>query len=145
MINKLKIFLEYEQEILVSLVQLAESQRNALIRYNISELELVTAQQAELSKKLRQAEEQRISLLMTWLNLQRKEALEMQMSKLAENLDGEDKRFIIIFKERFTLIVEKLSALSVLNRLLANRAKNNVGELLAFLTNGTNHVCNVKI
>ena len=145
MINKLKVFLEYEQGVVEGLVQLAERQRKALIHYNLSELEQVTSQQAELSKQLRQAEEQRIALLMTWLNIQRKDALDMQMSKLADLLIGEEKNFIISFKERFTIIVEKLTALSVLNRLLANRAKNNVGELLAFLTNGSNHVCNVKI
>ncbi len=145
MIDKLKIFLEYEQNILENLVKLAEKQQRALILYNITELEQITSQQAELSKTLRQAEEQRINLLMTWLNLPRKDAIGLQMSKLEEMLEGTEKVMIGKFKTRFAGIVEKLTSLSILNRLLANRARNSVGELLAFLTNGTNHVCNVRI
>lgn len=145
MIDKFKILIDYEKNLMEHLVFFAEKQKEALVRYKISELELIASQIADISKKLRQAEEQRINLVMNWLRLSRRDASAMTLTSISEKLDPIDKDLILTYKNQMAELLSAFTSLNLVNRLLANKARNNVAEMLAFLTNGTNHVCNVKI
>lgn len=145
MLEKFKIFIDYEKNLMEHLVFLAEKQKEALIHFKISDLELIASQMAEVSKKIRQAEEQRINLLISWLGISRKEAVNITLTVLAEKVDDENKESVIEFKNHMAALLSKFTSLNIVNRLLANKARNSVAEMLAFLTNGSNHVCNVKI
>lgn len=145
MLTKLFTYLKHEQQLLKQLVSLAEKQQKALINFNATELEKVTAMQEEISKSIETAEEYRIRLLITTFNLSRKDALKLKLSSIASIMDQDEKAALQSMKESIRDLIIKLHTLNKLNRTLAIRARNYVKEALGVLTNGTNQVCNVKI
>jgi hypothetical protein len=145
MLTKLFTYLKHEQQLLKQLVNLAEKQQKALINFNATELEKVTAMQEEISKSIETAEEYRIRLLITTFNLSRKEALKLKLSSIASIMDQDEKAVLQSMKDSIRDLIIRLHTLNKLNRTLAIRARNYVKEALGVLTNGTNQVCNVKI
>ncbi|HOK14141.1 MAG TPA: flagellar protein FlgN [Candidatus Kapabacteria bacterium] len=145
MLAKLFNFLQFEQQLLQEMIRLAERQKVALVKFNIKELEEITSFQEELAKSLRQAEEQRIAYLMSWLNISRTEALKLKLSTIEKQFPNEDTKELRKLKRNLAKLVNILQDLNLTNRVLANRAKSNVSNILAVLSNGNNYVCNVQI
>jgi flagellar biosynthesis/type III secretory pathway chaperone len=145
MLAKLFNFLQFEQQLLQEMIRLAERQKVALVKFNIKELEEITSFQEELAKSLRQAEEQRIAYLMSWLNISRSEALKIKLSSIEKQFSGNEIKEIRKLKKNLANLVNILQELNLTNRVLANRAKSSVSNMLSILSNGNNYVCNVKI
>jgi len=137
--------LKHEQNLLKELLNLADKQQKALIKFNTKELESITAYQVEVSTSLKEAEEHRIMMLMNLFGITRKEAANLTLSSLEQFYEGEDLIEIRHLRLELRGLTSKLQSTNTMNRVLANRAKNSVGELLSVFTNGTNRICNVKI
>ena len=138
-------FLKYEKQLLKELLTLAQKQQGALIKFNSNELDRVTNYQLEVSKSLKQAEEKRIKMLMSMFGMSRVEATNLSLTSIIERLGKEDMSEFEKMKGDMKVLVNNLQHFNTINRVLANRARNSVREILAVLTNGVNHVCNVKV
>lgn len=145
MLAKLFNFLQFEQQILQEMVRLAERQKEALVKFNVKELEEITSYQEELALGLRKAEEQRIAYIMSWFGISRTEALKIRLSTIESKLSSEEAIEIRKFKKNMAKLVNILQELNLTNRVLANRAKSSVSTMMNVLTNGNNHVCNVRV
>lgn len=145
MIEKLLLYLKYEEQLIDELVSIAEKQQIALIKYNLPELERLTAYQEETSKLLHQTEESRINLIATWLGLSKKEASSIWLSEIEQKVKTEELAELRQIKKSLSIKINKLSNLNSTNRLLANRARNNVNQIISVISDGNNHLCNVKV
>lgn len=145
MIEKLLLYLKYEEQLIDELVSIAEKQQIALIKYNLTELERLTAYQEETSKLLHQTEESRINLIATWLGLSKKEASSIWLSEIEQKVKTEELAELRQIKKSLSIKINKLSNLNSTNRLLANRARNNVNQIISVISDGNNHLCNVKV
>ncbi len=136
--------LSREEEALKKMVEIAEEQKLALVRYDVLAVERYTQKLNELTREMKNYEEERMNLLMKELKLSKKEAFGLKLSDLnnfATELpaDWETKR------SRLRDLIETLASVNSLNKLLANRAFNGIHEILSTLSNVDNSVCDVKI
>lgn len=145
MVTKLLTYLKHEEQLVSELITLAQRQQRALVKYDMSELENLTSYQEETSKYLREAEDQRIKLIMAWLNLPRKEASSVWLSDIEKYIKSEEITEVRQMRKNLNQKLNLLNALNNTNRLLANRARNNVSQIMNIFSNGSNQVCNVKV
>ncbi len=145
MIDKLMIYLRYEEQILQEVVNLAKEQQRALITMNFSQLNDISQKQEESLINLKKVEEARINFLAEWLKITKTSASKMTMSQLINFSDKNNFRVLSLMQESMNSLSEQLQNLNLSNRVLSNRAKNSVGELIDILTNGTNNACNVRV
>jgi hypothetical protein len=145
MLTNLFAYLKHEQNLLKELISLADKQQKALIKFNTKELERITTYQVEVSTGLKDAEEHRITMLMNLFGIPRKDAANLTLSSLEKYYEGEDLDEIRHLRLELRALTSKLQSTNTMNRVLANRARNSVGELLSVFTNGANRICNVKI
>ena len=145
MLAKLFNYLQFELQILQEMVRLAERQKEALVKFNVKELEEITSYQEELANGLRKAEEQRIVYIMSWLGISRSEAMKIRLSSFEKGLPSDQLKELRRMKKNLSQLVNILQELNLTNRVLANRAKSSVSNMMGILTNGQNHVCNVKV
>ncbi|OGU16965.1 MAG: hypothetical protein A2X61_10625 [Ignavibacteria bacterium GWB2_35_12] len=143
--TNLLTYLKYEKQLLKEMIVLAQKQQSALIKFNTNELDRITSYQSEVSKSLKQAEEKRIKMLMSMFGVSRVEATNMRLSAIIEKMNKEDVLELETMKGELNSLIGNLQHFNTLNRVLANRARNSVREILTILTNGTNNVCNVKV
>lgn len=145
MTDKLLNYLKHEEMLLTKLLDLSELQQKALVGYNINELEKITAYNSDLSRELRDAEEKRIKMMITWLGIPRRDAINMRLSdiesRLADNEAGQFKELRL----KLNRLIMKLNNNNTTNRFLANKAQRSIANIIGILTNGSNHVCNVKV
>ena len=143
--HKLFGYLQYEYQLLQEMIRLAERQQVALVKYHISELSEIISFQEALIKSIRDAEKIRIAYLMEWLGIGMKEATEMQLSEIIERIDNEEiTNELKNIRQDLRKTMEQLYNLNSTNRLLTNRARMNVKELLGYVTGGK-AVCNVEV
>ena len=145
MLTKLFTYLKHEQQLLIQLVSLAEEQQQALVKYNISRLEEVTRFQEEVAASLRNAEEQRINMLMNWLKISRAKAIGLKLSAVEKYFKDEELLEIRKLKVNLKKLLTTLKSVNSNNRILSNRAKRSVNEVLEIFTSGSRHVCNVTV
>lgn len=136
--------LSKEEEALKKMVELAEEQKSALVRYDISAVERCAQKLNELSREMKNLEEKRIDFIAKELKLSKKEAFAFKLSELSNFVtelptDWEARR------TRLRSLIETLASTNSLNKLLANRAFSSIHEILATLSNTDNSVCNVKV
>jgi hypothetical protein len=145
MTSNLFNYLKHEQQLLIELVALAEKQQKALIKYDTSMLDEIASYQNVVVKSLRQAEEHRINLLMSWLGITRIEASSLKLSALDKYFKNEELKELKSIRTELKKLMTQLQSLNSLNRVLTNRAKNSVREMLSNFTNNNNFVCNVRV
>jgi hypothetical protein len=142
---KLFTFLKHEQQIIKELIAMAELQQKALVEFKLSELERIAQYQENLGRNLREAEEQRIGLLMNWLKAPRKDIVNLRLSALERFFKNEELIELKKLKKSMRNLLNRLHALNTTNRVLSNRAKKTVGDIISVFTNGSNHMCNVRV
>jgi hypothetical protein len=145
MIDKLMIYLRYEEQILQDVVDLAKEQQRALVTMNLSQLEDISQRQEELLSNLKRAEDARINFMVEWLKITRTSASKMTMTQIMNFSDKQNYSVLSLMQESMNTLTNQLVSLNLTNRILSNRAKHSVGELIGILTNGTNNVCNVRV
>jgi predicted metalloendopeptidase len=145
MLLKLIAMLKYEMNLLEKLNKVAMEQQTALIEYKIDQLDRLAAEQQELAAKLHDAEKQRISMVKLWLNISTREAATMKLSALERKLDPRDIHEFQKVRVSLRSLMTNLHYTNTTNRVLNKRARNTISSIISFFTNGTNHICNVKI
>ncbi|MGI6369628.1 MAG: flagellar protein FlgN [Ignavibacteria bacterium] len=137
--------LRFEQQLLEELVRLARKQQTALVNYNVTELEEITAFQDELIKNVRNAEEKRINLITAWFGISRKDAANLRLSSLEQYIKNEDISYDIKnMRENMNDLLEQLQNLNITNNLLINRANAGIKEIVTAITGGKS-VCNATV
>lgn len=145
MIEKLMIYLRYEEQLLQELVDLAKIQQACLINLHLNKLDDISSELEELLNRLRNAEDARINYIADWLNIAKKEASSMTMTQIIAFSDNNNYSVLSLMQESMNTLTNQLVTLNLTNRVLTNRAKHSVSELINILTNGTNNVCNVRV
>ncbi|MFA7626075.1 MAG: flagellar export chaperone FlgN [Candidatus Kapaibacterium sp.] len=145
MIEKLMVYLRYEEQLLEELVGLAQEQQKALVLLNLTDLDDISRKQEEMLSNLKQAEDARIKFMMDWLKITRTSASKMTMSQILNFSDKNNYSVLQLMQESMNSLSNQLVNLNMANRVLSNRAKNSVTELISILRNGTNNVCNVRV
>lgn len=145
MIEKLMIYLRYEEQLLQELVDLAKIQQACLINLHLNKLDDISSELEELLNRLRNAEDARINYIADWLNIAKKEASSMTMTQIIAFSDNNNYSVLSLMQESMNALTNQLVTLNLTNRVLTNRAKHSVSELINILTNGTNNVCNVRV
>jgi hypothetical protein len=143
--DKLLTFLEYEMNHLNELLSLAEKQQEALLKFDINTLENVTLKQNEISKNIKLIEDQRLNYIMAKFGLTKKQAASTTLTSLEKMVSFEISEKLKYFKKTINNLLIKLNQFNSLNRVLANRALNNVTFILSNFSNGSGFVCNVKV
>ncbi len=139
------IYLRYEEQLLQELVDLAKIQQACLINLHLNKLDDISSEQEELLNRLRNAEDARINYIADWLNIAKKEASSMTMTQIIAFSDNNNYSVLSLMQESMNTLTNQLVTLNLTNRVLTNRAKHSVSELINILTNGTNNVCNVRV
>jgi hypothetical protein len=145
MLTKLFTYLKHEQQLLSEMIELADKQQTALIRFDSAELSKITSYQLELTRTLNEAEQYRINLLMKWLNIPQEQAKKIRLSSFEKFLKSDELKALRTMRLALRDLVSKFNSMNTTNRALANRARANVREALSALTNGSNRMCNVRI
>lgn len=141
--NKLVEIIEKEYLLLKELVRLSEEQKNALVKYDIQSVERIASKLSEIAKEFRNYESERINALVNDVKLNRRQALTVKLTDLAEILNFPEST--LQKREEMRQMIEKLASLNSMNKLLASRALSCIGEILSTLSNQQNSVCNVRI
>lgn len=145
MIERLMVYLRYEEQLLQDLVDVAKEQQRALVLMNLANLDDISQRQEELLLNLKKAEEARIKFMMEWLNISRASASKMTMTQILNFSDKNNFSVLSMMQDSMNSLTNQLFNLNIANRILSNRAKSSVSELISVLTNGTNNVCNVTV
>lgn len=143
--DKLFASLKHEYKLLLELISLAEKQQDALVKFNMGELEAIARYQEDAARRLREAEESRIRLLMAWLGAPRNEAAKIRLSALEPHFVNDELREIRRIRAGLRKLLTDLHNINMTNRVLANKARSTVSRILSVFTNGSNHVCNVRV
>ena len=126
------------------LVELAEKHREALIKFDVADIEKYSVYQEETAKSLNEVEQQRLTYFMTWLGITRVEAMNLHLSQVEPFFKEDEAVQIKVIRNKMKDLLSKLSNYNSINRVLANRARNSVRDILAAFS-GSSNVCNVKV
>ncbi|MCO5250594.1 MAG: flagellar protein FlgN [Candidatus Kapabacteria bacterium] len=145
MLSKLITYLKYEEQLLKDLFNLAERQQNALVKMKLEDINDITSLQDEISGNLRKAEDNRLTIIANWLKITKQKAAQIKLSELAKMCNKNEAQEIENLKDSMDLLIAELHSINTSNRVLTNRARHSVKEMIDILTNGTNNVCNVRV
>lgn len=135
--------IEREYQLLREMLEIAEEQKNALVKYDIKLVEKTSSKLLEISKELNTLENERINFLVNEIKLSRKQAYSIKLSEIIEIV--EFPKITLQKKDEMRQTIEKLASINSMNRLLSNRALSSLNEILSSLSNSNNSVCNVRI
>ncbi|MFN3306898.1 MAG: flagellar export chaperone FlgN [Candidatus Kapaibacteriota bacterium] len=141
--RSLEEIINQEFELLIKMLKTLEEQKDALVRYDLALVEKTSLVLSDISKQLKSLENERINLIMSELKFSRKQAYTAKLSELVQIKSLPET--IVQKKDKMREMIEKVSSLNSLNRLLTNRALSNLNEIFSALSNGLNNVCNVKV
>ncbi len=138
-------YLKHEEQLLQEIVVLAEKQQQALIKYDAQMLDEIISYQNVMNQSLKKAEENRITMIMNWLSISKSDAAKLKLSALENNFPKEDMKELRKLRSSLRSLITTLNSLNNTNRVLTNRARISVSEMITHFTNGRNYVCNVKV
>ncbi len=145
MVVQLLTYLKHELQLLTEMNRLADIQQKALINYRTSELEEVSSYQEHMARSLAEAEENRIELLIKWLDISRDDALNLRLSTLEKEIQGEELKELKNMRRQLQEQMTKLDQTNKTNRVLTNRGQRSINKIIGMFSDGRNHVCNVKV
>lgn len=137
--------LNVEKDVIEKLVELAKTQQQCLIKFDISQLNEITPNQDYLQKQLKGYEEYRVKLLMKWLDINSNDALSLKLTTLEKKLNKKDMAILKPIRIELQKLVLELQSLTNTNRVLVNRAKNSVQNIMNLFTRNGNQIVNKKI
>ncbi|HRP02074.1 MAG TPA: flagellar export chaperone FlgN [Candidatus Kapabacteria bacterium] len=145
MFYKFLTFLKFEEQLLNELLRLSQRQQTAIVKNNIQEIQEINSYQSELNKNLLKTEEERMLILSNWLNISRADSRKVKISDLKKYLSKDEVKELQKVQKNFDSLVSQLLTTNNTNRMLINRARINIKEMIDYLTNGTQNVCNIKV
>lgn len=145
MLTTLLAHLNTEYKLLGDLLMLARKQQRALLDYEIANVAKIALAQESVARKLKIQEEERIKLLMDWLELGRKDALSIKISMIESKLKGDSLERLKQYREALRVRIQELAEVNKANQILANRGQKSVKQMMGLFTGGQNRVCNVVV
>lgn len=145
MINKFLDILEKEEIILSQLVLVTEYQNRALIEYKTSSVPDIINKQDSLLSQLSKIENERIKMFMEIFKISRVEAVNLKLSMIEGKLKGDNALAVKKLRMSIAKLNSKLIKLNNENRILANRGKQSINNIIKTLNQNNNAVFNVRI
>ncbi|MBL7998942.1 MAG: flagellar export chaperone FlgN [Candidatus Kapabacteria bacterium] len=137
--------LSQEREFLEQIVELAEHQQQALIRFDADKIESIALEQERLSKSMTDLEMQRFRVISIALGITLREAQSVTLSQMIDHLAPEHVDEMMNVKMKMSVLVTKLQFLNSVNRVLALRGRNSVRSTLDFISQEKVHVVNASL
>lgn len=138
-------YLKHEQQLLEEMVTLAEKQQRALINFDTKILQEIVSYQEVVAASLKKAEDSRVKMLMSWLSISAQDARKLKLSALEEHFKNEELKELKKLRLRLKSLMNELNSLNSLNRVLNNRAKHSINNMMSHFALGRNFLCNVKV
>ncbi len=145
MIKQFLDILEREEIILSQLVLVTEYQNRALIEYKTSNVPDIISKQDLLLSQLSKIENERINLFMNIFKITRSEAVNLKLSMIENKLKGDNALAVKHLRTTIAKLNNKLIQLNNENKILANRGKQSINNIIRTLNQNNNAVFNVKI
>lgn len=145
MINRILDILTREEKILTDLVLITEYQNRALVEYKTSNIPEIIFKQDNLLGQLSKIEQERIELFIEIFKISRVEAVNLKLSMIENKLKGDSKTKVNSLRTSIAKLNNKLIQLNNENRILANRGKQSINNIIRTLNQNNNAVFNVKI
>lgn len=144
----LKEFLELlqkEKQILTELVSITEKQNHALIEYKTTLIPEIVSKQDILLAQLSKLENERIKMFMDNFKISRADAIRLKLSFIESKLKGEKAELVKSLRMAIARLNERLVKLNNENKILANRGKQSINNIIRTLNQNNNAVFNVRI
>ena len=139
-------FLKREKELSEKLLLLSNRLREALMSQRQDLVEKITNDQHTITAKLKEMEERRLRYLVSKLSISRVDATQLKLSEIEQSMEGENKIELRRIRIAMKKIVAELQEANTTNRLLSNRAKNSVNNIISILNSRNGRkVCDVKV
>ena len=139
-------FLQREKELTEKLLMLSNRLREALMSQRQDLVEKISQDQHIITAKLKEMEERRLRYMVSKLCISRVEASQLRLSEIEKTVEGENKIDLRRIRIAMKKIVSELQEVNTTNRLLSNRAKNSVTNIITTLNSRNGRkVCDVKV
>lgn len=139
-------FLQREKELTEKLLMLSNRLRDALMSQRQDLVEKISQDQHIITAKLKEMEERRLRYMVSKLSISRVEASQLRLSEIEKTVEGENKIDLRRIRIAMKKIVSELQEVNTTNRLLSNRAKNSVTNIISTLNSRNGRkVCDVKV
>ena len=139
-------FLKREKELTEKLLMLSNRLREALMSQRQYLVEKISQDQHIRTAKLKEMEERRLRYMDSKLSISRAEASQLRLSEIEQTVEGENKIDLRRIRIAMKKIVAELQEVNTTNRLLSNRAKNSVSNIISTLNSRNGRkVCDVKV
>lgn len=145
MIKDMILHLRHEEQLVTKLIELARRQQEALVNFNVDDLYEINQFQNDISMSFTRVENERLALIMRWFKISKAQAMRIKLSQLETAFDAEYLKAVKILKQRLKKKLIELAELNNNNRVLSNRAKNSVQDMMKSLSAGEKQVCNVQV
>lgn len=146
MLKDLTKYLKHEAQLVNKLLELAQKQQKALVNFDIDSLYDLSRFQNDISVSFKRVENQRIEMLMEWFGISRNQAMNLRISQLESAFNKHDLRELKELRKNLRTMLIDLNNINNTNRVLSNRAKHSIGEMMHALSKkGETQVCNVRV
>lgn len=144
----LKEFLELlqrEESLLKDIVSVTEAQNLALLEYRTSSIPDIVNKQDALLSHLSKLENERIKMFMENFKISRNEAVNLKLSVIEAKLKGEKANIVKRYRVSISRLNSRMIKLNNENRILANRGKQSINNIIRTLNQNNNAVFNVRV
>lgn len=139
-------FLKREKELTEKLLMLSNRLREALMSQRQDLVEKISQDQHLITAKLKEMEERRLRYMVSKLSISRVEASQLRLSEIEKTVESENKIDLRRIRIAMKKIVAELQEVNTTNRLLSNRAKTSVSNIISVLNSRNGRkVCDVKV
>lgn len=146
MLKDLGNYLKHEYQLIAKLIDLAKRQQEALVNFDVDSLYDITKFQNDIATSFRRVENQRIEMLMNWFGISRSQAMNLRISQLQNAFSDYDFSEMKSLRKNMSKLLIELNSINATNRVLSNRAKHSVNEMMQSLSQkGDVQVCNVRV
>lgn len=146
MLKDLGNYLKHEYQLIAKLIDLAKRQQEALVNFDVDSLYDITKFQNDIATSFRRVENQRIEMLMNWFGISRSQAMNLRISQLQNAFSDYDFSEMKSLRKSMSKLLIELNSINATNRVLSNRAKHSVNEMMQSLSQkGDVQVCNVRV
>ncbi len=146
MLKDLGNYLKHEYQLIAKLIDLAKRQQQALVNFDVDSLYDITKFQNDIATSFKRVENQRIEMLMNWFGISRSQAMNLRISQLQNAFSDYDFSEMKSLRKSMSKLLIELNSINATNRVLSNRAKHSVNEMMQSLSQkGDVQVCNVRV
>lgn len=145
MLNEFLELLRKEAQVLSDLVSITEKQNTALIEYKTSSIPEIVNNQDILLSQLSKLENERIKMFMDNFNISRADAVRLKLSYIESKLKNDKAEIVRKHRVSIARLNARLIKLNNENKILANRGKQSINNIIRTLNQNNNAVFNVKI